>query len=174
MQPLPADSVVRAVGTAFAVHLEGSRVEVTVTKGAVGVAETVSVQAEFSRVPTEPVPATRSLARVKAGETTRFGGGSDQIEVHHLDEPDLQRRMAWQEGYLAFSGEPLSEVVEQVNRYSTVQLEVEDPKVASIGIGGRFRIGDLDGVLDVLHTNFGIHAQQVDEHRIRLEAETLR
>ena len=167
-----ADSVVRAVGTAFAVHLQGSKVDVTVTKGAVDVAEAATVQTEASRAPTEPVPVTRSLARMKAGETTRLGSGSDHIEVHHLAEPDLQRRMAWQEGYLAFSGEPLSQVIEQVNRYSTVQLEVEDPKVASIAIGGRFRIGDLDGVLDVLHTNFGIQAHQVNEHNIRLESES--
>ena len=173
-QVYAADSVVRAVGTAFAVHLEGSKVDVTVTKGAVDVAEAASVQAEASRAPTEPVPVTRSLARVKAGETTRLGSGSDHIEVHHLAEPDLQRRMAWQEGYLAFSGEPLSQVIEQVNRYSTVQLEVEDPKLASIAIGGRFRIGDLDGVLDVLHTNFGIQAHQVNEHNIRLESESPR
>lgn len=170
-QVYAADSVVRAVGTAFAVHLEGSKVDVTVTKGAVDVAEETDsvVQAEVSRAPTERVPATRSLARMKAGETTRFSGGSDRIEVQHLAEPELQRKMAWQEGYLAFSGEPLSEVIEQVNRYSTVQLEVDDPKVAAIAIGGRFRIGDLDGVLDVLQTNFGIQAHQVDEHNIRLE-----
>ena len=173
-QVYAADNVVRAVGTAFAVHLEGGKVDVTVTKGAIDVAETASVQAEASRMPTKPVPATRSLARMKAGETTRFSGGSDHIKVQHLAEPELQRRMAWQEGYLAFSGEPLSEVIEQVNRYSTMQLEVDDPKVASIAIGGRFRIGDLDGVLDVLQTNFGIQAHQVNEHSIRLESESPR
>ena len=78
--------------------------------------------------------------------------------------------MAWQEGYLAFSGEPLSEVVEQVNRYSPATLELGDPKLASVAIGGRFRIGDLDAVLDVLETNFGIQAHRVDEHTIRLES----
>ena len=168
-----ANSVVRAVGTAFAVHLEGSKVDVTVTKGAVDVAEATSVQTEAGNAPTEPV-AIRSLARVKASETTHLGGGSDHIEVHRLAEPELQRRMAWREGYLSFSGEPLSEVIEQVNRYSTVQLEVEDPEVGAVAFGGRFRIGDLDGVLDVLHTNFGIQAQQVNEHTIRLKSESPR
>lgn len=169
-----ADSVVRAVGTVFAVHLDRSKIDVTVTKGAVDVAETVSLPAEVSRAPIESVLAVRNLARVKAGEATHFSGGIDHIEVHQLAEPELQRRMAWQVGYLAFSGEPLSEVVEQVNRYSTVQLEVEDPKLASIPIGGRFRIGDLDGVLDVLHTNFGIQAHQVNSHNIRLDSEAPR
>lgn len=167
----PADSVVRAVGTVFAVHIEKSKIDVTVTNGAVDVAKTASVQTEASHAPTESIPATRRLARVKAAEATHISGGSDHIEVRHLAEPELQRRMAWQAGYLAFLGEPLSEVVEQVNRYSTVQLEVEDPKVASIPIGGCFRIGDLDAVLDVLQSNLGIRAHKVDEHSIRLKSE---
>ena len=167
-------SVVRAVGTAFAVHLEGSKVDVTVTKGAVDVAETASVRPEASRGPIQSVLVTRRLARVTAGEATRISGGSEHIEVQHVAEPEMQRRMAWQVGYLAFSGEPLSEVVEQVNRYSEVQLEVGDPRVAAVPIGGRFRIGDLDGVLDVLQTNFGIRARRVGEHDIRLEAEAAR
>jgi transmembrane sensor len=171
-----ANSVVRAIGTAFTVHFEGNTVDVTVTKGVVDVGEAGS--AAQTTVGPEPVvasPPTHSLGRLKAGEMIHVGsGGSDHLDVHRLAEPELRRRMAWQEGYLAFSGEPLSEVIEQVNRYSPVTLEIGDPKLASIAIGGRFRIGDLDAVLDVLHTNFGILAHQVDERSIRLEAETAR
>jgi transmembrane sensor len=173
-----ADSVVRAVGTAFAVHLDGSKVDVTVTKGVVDVAE-VS-HALTSDAPTLPRhkapkdgPSSGSLERLKAGEMIRVGSGADHIEVQQLAEAELQRKMAWQEGYLAFSGEPLSEVVEQVNRYSPTTLELGDPKLASVAIGGRFRIGDLDAVLDVLETNFGIQAHRIDEHTIRLESEHL-
>src|SRR5215472_3374109 len=97
---------------------------------------------------------------------TSVGSGSDPIGVKQLTEPEMQRKMAWQEGYLAFSGEPLSEVIEQVNRYSPVTLEIGDSELASVAIGGRFRIGDLDAVLDVLQTNFGIQARRVDEHSI--------
>jgi transmembrane sensor len=167
-----ADSVVRAIGTAFAVHIDGSKVDVTVTKGVVDVIEASSAQMAEIRKPVEP---TRSpphrLGRLKAGEMTHFGTGADHIEVLRLAEPELQRRMAWREGYLAFSGEPLSEVIEQVNRYSSVTLEIGDPKLASIAIGGRFRIGDLDAILDALHTNFGIRARHVDEQNIKLESD---
>jgi transmembrane sensor len=167
-----ANSVVRAIGTAFAVHLEGNTVDVTVTKGIVDVGEAGTAQTTASPQPVKTAPPTPSLGRLKAGEMTRVGGGgSDHLDVHRLAEPELQRRMAWQEGYLAFSGEPLSEVIEQVNRYSPVTLEIADPKLASIAIGGRFKIGDLDAVLDVLHTNFGILARHVDERSIRLESE---
>ncbi len=167
-----ADRVVRAIGTAFAVHLDGSTVDVTVTKGVVDVAKSGTLQTAQDLKPAQAAPpTTHSLGRLKAGEMTRVGDVGDHLDVHRLAEPELQRRMAWQEGYLAFSGEPLSEVVEQVNRYSRVTLEIGDPKLASIAIGGRFRIGDLDAILDVLHSSFGIEAHTVDEHSIRLESD---
>ena len=171
-----ADRVVRAVGTAFDVHLDGSKVDVTVTKGAVDVAEVGQQRTVTHRKSTKvnEDPPSSSLGRLKAGEMTSVGSGSNHIEVKQLAEPEMQRKMAWQEGFLAFSGEPLSEVVEQVNRYSPVTLELGDPKLASIAIGGRFRIGDLDAVLDVLETNFGVKAHQVDDRYIRLEPESRR
>jgi transmembrane sensor len=167
-----AESVVRAVGTAFAVHLDGSKVDVTVTKGVVDVVEVSPSHTTARHKQLKGDSPSSSLGRLKAGEMTSVGSGSDHIEVQQLAEPELQRKMAWQEGYLAFSGEPLSEVIEQVNRYSAVTLELGDPKLAPIAIGGRFRIGDLDAVLDVLDTNFGIHAYRVDDHLIRLESKT--
>ena len=165
-----ADRVVRAVGTAFDVHLvDGGKVDVTVTKGVVDVQVSHSHTAHRKQPGSDS--SSGSLGRLKAGEMTSVGSGSDHIDVKLLAEPEMQRKLAWQEGYLAFSGEPLSEVVEQVNRYSAVRVEVGDPELASVAIGGRFRIGDLDAVLDVLQTNFGIQAHRVNENEIRLESE---
>ena len=167
---IAAQNVVRALGTAFAVYLRGSDIDVTVTTGAVEVAEEAP--------PTAPTPEerltpqrSRQLGRIKAGQTTTFGGGSDHIEVLQLAEPELQRRTAWSQGYLAFSGEPLSEVIQQFNRYSPVTLEIGDPALAALPIGGRFRIGDLDAVLDALQNNFGIRSQRLDDRNIRLESD---
>ena len=80
--------------------------------------------------------------------------------------------IAWREGFLAFSGEPLSQVVEQMNRYSPVRLEIADPALSTIQIGGRFRIRDLDGVLEALRANFGVESTRLDEHTIRLQRAT--
>jgi transmembrane sensor len=158
-----ADSVVRAVGTAFTVHLEGHEVDVTVTKGIVDLAEAGDTHNSTRLLPPR-------LGRLTAGQTATLGNGSLHPVVQQLTEPELKRRMAWREGYLVFSGEPLSEVVEQMNRFSPVTLEIGDPELASVAIGGRFGIGDLNAVLDVLRTNFGIQSHQVDERHIRLES----
>jgi transmembrane sensor len=168
-----ADRVVRAVGTAFDVHLDGSKVDVMVTKGVVDVAEVPVSHPHAAVVHRKQLKSdspSASLGRLKAGEITSVASGSDHIEVKQLAESELQRKMAWQGGYLAFSGESLSEVVAQVNRYSPVTLEIGDPELASVAIGGRFRVGDLDAVLDALETNFGIRAARVDEHRIKLQS----
>ena len=168
------DSVVRAVGTAFSVRLEGSNIAVTVANGAVDVAEVKHDPPVADRQRPRSTTNPQTLGQLRAGETTTVASGTHHLEVHRLPQPELQRQMAWREGYLVFAGEPLREVIEQVNRYSPVTLEIGDAQLASIAIGGRFRVGDLDAVLDVLHTNFGIQAHQVDERNIRLEAERSR
>lgn len=139
-----ADRVVRAVGTAFDVHLDGSTVDVTVTKGMVDVAEvshehTAAVAQRRKPSKGKDEPSRSALRRLKAGEMTSVGSGSDHIEVKQLAEPETQREMAWQEGYLAFSGQPLSEVIE--HRYSPVTLELGDPALASVAIGGISGLG---------------------------------
>jgi transmembrane sensor len=164
-----ADGIVRAVGTAFSVQLEGRTVNVTVTKGVVDVLDLGSISPVPVNGPAPPERPQHRLGRLQAGETTTFGSATAHIDVRQLAQPEIQRRLAWHEGYLVFTGEPLSQVVEQVNRYSPVTLEIADPKLSSITIGGRFRVGDLDAVLGVLHDNFGIESRRTDERTIRLE-----
>jgi transmembrane sensor len=164
-----ANGIVHAVGTAFSVHLEGSRVDVTVTKGIVAVSEIGGAETIANPDAGSTGRSTRRLGQLKAGQTATFGSDTQQIAVRELAELELRSRMAWHEGYLVFSGEPLSEVVEQVNRYSPVTLHIADPKLATIAVGGRFRIGDLDAILDVLRANFGIQSSRIDERDIQLE-----
>lgn len=161
-----AEGVVRAVGTAFSVRVEDMRVSVTVTTGVVDVART------DKDAPTQGdsiVEEVHTLGRLKAGQMTTFGN-EGSIAVRQLDQPELRRQVSWQEGYLEFSGEPLSEVVAQMNRYSPVTLRIADPQLADLAIGGRFRVGDLQAVLEVLSSNFGVESRRVDDRTIRLEA----
>jgi transmembrane sensor len=162
-----ANGIVRAIGTAFAVRLAGGDVNVTVTTGTVEVSE---VAAEAAAPATHgSTEVRRARARVTAGQMVNLHAAGSTVAVRELPPPELQRRMAWHEGYLVFSGEPLSAMVEEVNRYSPVTLRIADPKLASLAVGGRFRIGDLDAELDVLRENFGIQSVRDDDRNIRLE-----
>jgi transmembrane sensor len=71
--------------------------------------------------------------RLKAGE--RLVASND---VEKRDKPDLTRVLAWQTGYEMFDKETLARVAEEMNRYSTVRLEV-DPSAAGLKVSGMYR-----------------------------------
>ena len=172
-QVYAAGKIVRAVGTAFAVQVEAGAVNVTVTNGAVDVSEADRGPPDAVGSRRLPVSPSRSLGQLKAGQTSTIRPSTQRLEVHELAAPELERRVAWHDGFLVFAGQSLGEVVGQVNRYSPVRLEIADPQLSSISIGGRFRVGDLDAVLGVLHDNFGVQSSRVDEHTIRLQRDAV-
>lgn len=74
--------------------------------------------------------------RLTAGE--RLVASND---VERRDKPDLTHVLAWQSGYQIFDGEELSQVVDEMNRYSTAKLAA-DPEVSSLKVSGMYRVGD--------------------------------
>lgn len=164
-----ADSVVRAIGTAFNVHLEGRTIELVVTKGSVEVSDAIDERMSSQRTSDQTTRRMSDLGRLEAGEAAFFVSGSERMRVQRLSEAELQRRLSWQDGYLAFSGEPLIDVVTQMNRYSAIKVSVGEASLESIPIGGDFKIGDVEGMLDLLHSTLGIQARWEGEHRVVLE-----
>ena len=63
-----------------------------------------------------------------------------------LDTPNLVPLTAWQTGQAIFENEALSAVVAEMNRYSTVRLEVDDPAVANLRLSGVYRVGDNEAL----------------------------
>jgi transmembrane sensor len=162
-----ANDVVRAVGTAFAVSLQGVELSVTVSKGQVDVATNDARPESAGATSAQSPSLSHPLASLKAGQTATFGRAL-AIEAHEISAPELRRRLSWHEGYLVYSGQPLNEVVAEVNRYSPVTLEIADPKLKTLAIGGRFKVGDLEAVCDALQSNFGIRIVRVDDRHIQL------
>ena len=165
-----ADGVIRAVGTAFAVHVQGTQIDVTVTKGQVDVAPATAGIGDDPEYPGTPV---RRIVSLKAGQTASIPSPrarAQPAQARELTPPELQQRLSWHEGYWVFNGQPLDAVVHEINRYSPVALEIADPKLAKVAVGGRFKVGDLDAFYDVLQTNFGILPVRVDDRHIELRA----
>jgi len=74
--------------------------------------------------------------RLKAGD--RLVASND---VEKRDKPDMTHVLAWQTGYEMFDKENLAQVAEEMNRYSTVRLEV-DSSAAGLTVSGMYRVGD--------------------------------
>lgn len=122
---LADDTMVRAIGTAFSVRLLGKdRVDVLVTEGR------VAVQSQGK------------VSDLSAGDAAR--AASPGIAISPVDPADMARRLSWQAGMLQFRSEPLASVVAEFNRYNERQLQIEDPALAAVVVGGRFRTNDLE------------------------------
>lgn len=151
--------VIRDVGTAFDVHVSKTgTVEVGVTKG--------RVEVRSADAKSLPGAATKSLGPLTAGHDILLGQKVEQVAI--VSSVDMSRKLAWRQGELIYAGQPLSEVLADVSRYSDIQFEVADPKLESLPVGGAFRTDQIDAIFAALQNNFGIHAEWVDSQHVRL------
>jgi transmembrane sensor len=110
------DRTVKALGTAFVIRREETRLAVTLVEGKVSVAEEVLS------------PGTRVVYDVVAGVKR--------------DRPNLEKLTAWQRGVVMLEDTPLADAITEMNRYSETKLAVEQPQVAGHQVSGIFRAGD--------------------------------
>lgn len=151
---------VRAVGTAFAVHLEQGGVEVLVTEGRVAVAEPAAAALPSDTV-AAPAPAGRTLALVDAGNRVWVDPASPATsgKVSPVVPAELAERLAWRSPQVEFSGATLADVVAVLNRHNTVRFLIEDPAVARVRLSGLFRVDDPAVFTGLLASGFGIRTE---------------
>ena len=182
---------VQAIGTAFTVYMRDKKIDVTVTEGQVALAtlnEPDSLNEPVPDLPpgslnvaVSPQKASKyieTLSALGAGQSASMNitdestetqlGALETVEV--IQEQDLARRLSWREGLLVFAGDPLEDVVREISRYTTIAIEINDPEVKAIKIGGQFRVGETDAMLEAFETNFGLLVTRLDENRIVLSA----
>ncbi len=152
--------LVRAVGTAFTVHVRKIDVEVIVTEGSVELdhREPVLAPAVVQNTPApEPI-----VVRVQAGDTLVYDRALiAQIETVLAGQ--LEAKLAWQKGLLVFDGEPLSTLVEEVGRYTDLKIIIPERKVRELKVGGLFKVGDTEALFEALRDSFDVHVQEVSE-----------
>ena len=185
------DGRIEAVGTAFSVYLRDNTVDVTVTKGKVALATVGREQTEPDmRGDSEPESdralleldddssVVTTLGFLEGGQTTTITSGVDETanlkstigEILTIDERELSRRISWRDGVLTFSGDSLETVVEEFSRYTTMTIEITDPEIRAIKIGGRFPIGHTEEMLDALETNFGLSVTRLGSNHVVVAA----
>ena len=185
---------VKAVGTAFSVRLTDDRVKVTVFEGKVDLATLVdnAVAREEAAITsgemssgdkTEGVykPVLNKIGSLMERQSVTFSSQSIGVhelvngksyppidEITTLAQQELDRQLSWRGGgYLVFAGDPLSLVVDEVSRYTPITIDIADSKLRDLRIGGRFKVGELDAMLDALKT-FGIQVSYLDDQHIQL------
>ena len=161
--------MIRAVGTTFSVQLNGNVVKVTVVEGKVELVKVKNEPTDYGNgdiTDIQTVP--ERLGFLEHGQSATLGNTINQL--HTLVPQQLDQQLSWSHGFLSFSGEPLMEVVKEINRYTPTNIEIADPTLESLQVGGRFRLDNLEALLEVLETSFGIRISRIGDQRILLHA----
>lgn len=162
---------IRAVGTAFNIHLSAKSVEVLVTEGMVQVCDTAvgpsAIPAPNDSATTRPQSAAAQLA---AGEKLVLPRSTpapfrpvvlSETRSTPVTPDEMQRTLAWQQDRLIFVLAPLADIVADFNRYNHRPLVIGDADLARQRFGGSFKPTDPAGLVRMLQQNFGV---TVEEH----------
>ena len=134
------DTTVVLTGGSLNARLRNRAVAIAVLKGDCAVSAKGSV--------------ARTVTRIAPNESAVSGAGVTR--VHPLSDDDIQTISAWQKDELIFNGETLGAAVDEYNRYLTNKLEIADPTLSGIRLGGRFKTSDPQAFLAALQTSFGV------------------
>ena len=191
---------VQAVGTSFTVYLRQQDVEVLVTEGKVALAAQVVVSSDkaattaattpdpqgqleiqsvsssdpeyYLTIPVEQLGLLTegqgaTIVMAQTNEASRQGRAK---QLRPMDAELIERRDAWRKGLLLFAGDSLEDVVAEISRYTTISIEIVDPALKKIRIGGQFRVGDVDAMFDVFEENFGLSVTMLDNNHVQISA----
>lgn len=140
------DRTVVATGTSFQVEHEGSLVRVVLIQGRIEVV----ADPPAGHPALEPV-----AAHLHPGEelSARQGGAAAVGPV------DVQRATSWEYGMLTFDDKPLSEVADEVSRYTSKPVRTGDAGAAALRLSGVFRAGDLNTFVDTVTHYLPVRAE---------------
>lgn len=169
-QVYAAGGMVQAVGTAFSVFINHQDIKVTVDEGRVNLARIDGPVTVNSKQPAKQKPQAQGdiFVSLDRGQSALFN--AHQETITELADNQLAQELAWRRGLLIFAGEPLNTVVAEVGRYTSTTIEIADPELRQLLIGGRFRTGELEALLDVLEAGFGVQISYVDKDHIQLRS----
>lgn len=156
-----ADTSIKAIGTAFAVHNDNGSISVSVTEGSVeftsaGMSRIIAAGKQDSELHNNDV----------AGNVAIYADQQTLVNSQPVD--DLVRKLSWQDGMLEFRGESLEHVVQQLARYTDAEIVIMDDDIKDVRLGGYFKIGDIDGLASTLALGFNIQVDIVSNDLIQV------
>jgi transmembrane sensor len=137
-----------ALGTVFTVEFTDHKFRVAMMHGRVAV---VPLNSGTDTVPVMERPFKDSDSGTNSATVELVAG--EELEIGRdgrstvIADADLEAATAWRKGKVVFRTERLADAVRRMNRYSHVQLEIEDPALADETVSGVFEAGDTQGFI---------------------------
>ena len=150
-------SIVRAVGTAFDVYIRPDDVQITVSEGTIKVRRT---EGSSAAGPSDEALTDLSAAVISKGEQAELHGLS--TEIRSVEPEELARYSLWRTGSIYFENQPLSAVVDELGRYTTLKMVVSNESARQLHVGGTFRASPAgaEALLTMLSDGFGLNIRR--------------
>lgn len=170
------DRTVIALGTVFTVEYIDQQMRVTMLEGRVAVLPPPGGQDVADRgssphsgkqpngVPAVSVGVPSGGIELKGGEEMRIAPDGHAKVV----DADLDAATAWRSGKLIFHNLPLDQAVRRLNRYSRLQLQIEDPTLAALPVSGVFEAGNTSAFAEALESYLPLAADHSEPGSVRL------
>lgn len=141
--------VIRDVGTRFQVMMSGPDVTVALLSGEVIVS----------------LPGTLRSSTLAPGEEVTYAG-----RIFGKRQPvDLAAAKGWTRGEMVFQNRDLSDVVRQMNRYSTQKIVLGDPSLVQVRVSGVLHAGDNASLLQGLEQGWGLRVRKAEQDTVVVE-----
>jgi transmembrane sensor len=162
------DTRVRAVGTQFDVYRRVSRTSVTVIEGRVAVLPHASGGPEPEAANHSGAGATipPSLDDSASDSAILLDAGEQVVVSAQTATPATSANVgavtAWTQRQIIFQGTPVSEVVEEFNRYNRRQMVITAKSLEDIRVSGVFSSTEPDSLLRFLSQQIGLRVDERD------------
>ncbi|HEY0340509.1 MAG TPA: hypothetical protein VGC34_06875, partial [Steroidobacteraceae bacterium] len=113
---------------------------------------------DFDRPP-PPIPVS---AREEA-QVSRDGSAEFDVERKAVTQQQIDHHLAWVNGQLIFENATLAETLEEFNRYNRRKLQISDPTLAQMPLGGAFSSTNVDESVAAINILFQISAVPVGD-----------
>ncbi|NER59835.1 FecR family protein [Pseudomonas sp. MAFF212428] len=143
-----ADLSATALGTVYAVSRAGADTQVTVARGRVKVED--------------PSGDAVLQAGTRINQTPHGLGPKQSVNVSSA--------LAWQHGRLVFEMTPLSEVLEQLQRYRPGFIQAADERVGNLKVSGTVQLDRLDEGVQSLAQAFALDVVRYSDYWVVLKA----
>jgi len=139
---------IKALGTDFIVDKTSEGVRISVVESAV----------QISHSNWEPVV-------LHAGEQVDIPTGQ---KPQAITEVNPRHAIAWRSNRLIFENEPLSRVVEEINRYRPGHVFLSRPTLNDLRVSGVFNVQDIDALLAVIGKTLPVKSALIGERYVVL------
>jgi transmembrane sensor len=148
-----------AVGTVFTVEYIDSQVHVAMMEGKVAVVPTT-----VTKTASADAGGREDISLIAGEELHVSRDGRSTV----TPKADLEAATAWREGKVIIRSESLGAAVQRMNRYSRLQIRIDDTALAAKQVSGVFEAGDVPGFVSALERYLPVAADYADSHTVKL------